>query len=125
MGGLRKVEPGLTRLKGADPGEEGAGNEPGLFHGRTGDGAFEIFIQGGEEKMQPAVEMGLFDGEGQVFGERMAGVAGLGKERHAPEFVHRLEVPVPVVADLFLEDRAEEIVGPDFCVEAVDEELYI
>lgn len=116
------VEPGL---EGGDPGEEGAGDEPGLFHGLAGDGAVEVFVQGGEEKMQPAVEMGLFDREGQVFGERVAGVAALGKEGHAPEFVHGLEVLVPVVADLFLKDGTEKVIGPYFSVEAVDEEFYI
>lgn len=112
-------------MKSRDAGEKGAGDEPGLFHGLAGDGAVEVFGQGGEEKMQPAVEMRLLDREGQVFGEWVAGVAALGKEGHAPEFVHGLEVLVPVVADVFLEDGTEKIVGPYFSVEAVDEQFYI
>ena len=75
--------------------------------------------------MQPAVEMCFFDGKREVFREWVTGVAALGEQRHAPEFVHFFEVPVPVVAEFFLEDGAEKVVGFYFRIEAVDEQFYI
>jgi hypothetical protein len=83
-GGTEKVG-AVAGLEGRDTGQEGAGNEVGFFHGFGGDGAVEVFGEGLEEEMQPAAEMAFIDGEGQVFGEGVAGVVCVAEEGHAPE----------------------------------------
>lgn len=107
-----------------DTAEEGAGYGAGFLHGFCGDGALEVLGEGRHKEVQPAVEVGGVDGEVDVFGERMSGIAILTEQGHVPKIIHGVEVGLPVFY-AGVEDRAQQVVSADFIVEFVDERFYV